>query len=307
MNIGMKGLMENLERKEFHHNIDLVLEGGCINGAYEIGGLLLLKELEKKKKITVHRLSGTSIGAFISLLYSANKLDCFVDSYKEWRQSFNDTIKIQAFEETVKKICSEISDDTFKSLQKNKIFITYFDVKLKKCILKKEYSTRRELWESVLKSCHIPYLVNGNAFYKTSDGEYLDGGLPYIFKLRTNDDRKILYMKIIQSSKLVGIFCSRGEESIDGRVLEGLLDTYNFFMQDQNTSMCSFVNNWGYINLIRYNSINFVYLIGIYMFILLQRTGEYISPSLEKMKIYQKMKPACKKLYEDILRYIAFK
>ena len=55
-------------------------------------------------------------------------------------------------------------------IQKNKLFITYYDINTKKCILKKQYETRLELGESVLKSCHLPYLINGKVFYKTEEG-----------------------------------------------------------------------------------------------------------------------------------------
>lgn len=229
MKIIFEGLIENLEQKNFNYNIDLVLEGGCMNGAYELGGLMLLKELEKKGKLKVKRLSGASVGSFISLLYALDKLDCYIDSYKEWRDKFNETIQLDNLGKLLIEVCSDISDDTFKSLQKNKLFITYYDVKTKQCILKKEYITRKELCESILKSCHLPYLINGEPFFKTDEGEYLDGGLPYIFKLRKDVDIKVLYMKLARISKLGSIFNVSGEENMDARVLEGLLDTYNFF------------------------------------------------------------------------------
>ena len=307
MKITLEGLIENLEKKNFNYDIDLVLEGGCMNGAYELGGLMLLKELEKKKRIRVKRLSGASVGSFVSLLYALDELECYLDSYKEWRDKFNETIQLENLERLLIKICSEMSDATFKSLQKNKLFITYYEVSTKRCILKKEYETRKELWESILKSCHLPYLINGKAFFKTEEGEYLDGGLPYIFKLQEeNIGNKILYMKLARISKLRSIFNVSGEENIDGRVLEGLLDTYNFLMREKATEMCSFVGNWGLASVVRYNSINYIYWFGMCIFIYCHRFMEYILPSLEKIEIYKKLKPTGQKLYEDIVRYLVF-
>jgi len=40
-------LLKNLDKNKFLFDLDLVLEGGCMNGAYEIGGLMFIKELEK--------------------------------------------------------------------------------------------------------------------------------------------------------------------------------------------------------------------------------------------------------------------
>lgn len=304
MKIKLDGLLENLLKKDFNYKIDLVLEGGCMNGAYEIGGLILLKELENNNRVCINRLSGASVGSFVSLLYLTNNLECYAGYYKLWRESFNNTIKLGNLKDLVLKVCKEIPNDIFKSLQKNKLFITYYDIKSKKCILKKEYESRLELGESVLKSCHIPYLINGDMFYKTEEGEYLDGGLPYIFKIQ--EDRKILYMKLTQSSKLQKIFNVCGELNVDGRVLEGMLDTYNFFMTNKSTEMCSFVNNWGFISMIRYNVINYIYFLMVYFFICMRQFIRIISPKLESYVIYQRLKPIGNDIYKEIVRYLVF-
>ncbi len=39
LNLGV--LLNNLDKTNFSFDLDLVLEGGCMNGAYEIGGLML--------------------------------------------------------------------------------------------------------------------------------------------------------------------------------------------------------------------------------------------------------------------------
>ena len=304
MKIKLDGLLENLLKKKFNYNIDLVLEGGCMNGAYEIGGLILLKELENNNKVCVNRLSGASVGSFISLLYLTNNLEYYTKCYKSWRESFNNTIKLENLKDLVMKVCQEMPDDIFKSLQKNKLFITYYDINTKKCILKKQYETRLELGESVLKSCHLPYLINGKVFYKTEEGEYLDGGLPYIFKIQEN--RKILYMKLTQAGKLQNIFNVSGEINIDGRILEGMLDMYNFFMTNKSTEMCSFVNNWGFISMIRYNAINYIYFFIVCFFIYMYQFICIISPKLETFPIYQRLKPIGNDFYREIVRYLVF-
>ena len=194
MNININGLLKSVIKKELTYEMDVVLEGGCMNGAYEIGGLLLLKELEKKEKIKINRFSGVSVGSFISLLYLTNKLECFTENYEEWREMFNNTVQLCRLNKLVNEICLEMTDGCFKSLQKNKLFITYYDINQKRCIVNKEYVSKKELGETILKSCHVPYLINGNIFYKNGEGEYLDGDIPYIFKLHEN--RKILYMKV---------------------------------------------------------------------------------------------------------------
>ena len=61
---------------------------------------------------------------------------------------------------------------------KNKLFIKFYDVKNKKPILKCYYKNRVKLINSVLKSCHIPYLINGNPYFIDNRKEYIDGGMP---------------------------------------------------------------------------------------------------------------------------------
>lgn len=302
MNININGLVENVLKKELIYEMDVVLEGGCMNGAYEIGGLLLLKELEKKNKIKIHRFSGVSVGSFISLLYLTNKLEYFTKNYKEWREMFNNTVKLSILNEVIKEICSEMTEECFKSLQINKLFITYYDTNEKRCIMKKEYISKKELEETILKSCHIPYLINGDFFYKSDDGEYLDGGIPYIFKVQEN--RKILYMKLTQYEKLPTIFNVGREINMDGRILEGVLDMYNFLMSKKATDMCSFVNNWGFVDMIRYNICSYIYWIGTHLVITFYKIIKIISPKLEKYHLYERLKPIGNEFYKEIIRYI---
>ena len=97
MNISVDGLLKNLKNKDINYKLDLVLEGGCMNGAYEVGGLLLLKKLEEQQDISINRISGASVGAFVGLLYAANKLEYYTKHYKEWRDNFNKTVKLENF------------------------------------------------------------------------------------------------------------------------------------------------------------------------------------------------------------------
>ena len=67
-------LLKNLDKNKFLFDLDLVLEGGCMNGAYEIGGLMLIKELERLKYFKIKRISGASVGGYAGFLYLIDKL-----------------------------------------------------------------------------------------------------------------------------------------------------------------------------------------------------------------------------------------
>ena len=49
--------------------MDLVLEGGVFNGSYQLGGLLLLKEFEKRKYIKIKRISEQVLVLLWDLLF----------------------------------------------------------------------------------------------------------------------------------------------------------------------------------------------------------------------------------------------
>jgi predicted acylesterase/phospholipase RssA len=174
-------LLKNLDKSNFSFNLDLVLEGGCMNGAYEIGGLILIKELEKLKYFKIKRVSGASVGAYAGLLYLIDKLHVYVEEYEIMKEGFRETLTLEKLEQQLRKLVYNLSDKEFKSLQKNKLYIRFYDVNTQECILKYKYKTREELIETILKSCHMPFLINGKMFYEKDKKQYIDGGMPYIF------------------------------------------------------------------------------------------------------------------------------
>ena len=93
---------------------------------------------------------------------------------------------------------------------------------------------------------------------------------------------------------------------MDGRILEGLIDTYNFLMKGHQTEMCSFVDNWGFCDLIRYNIIDYIYWFGICLLIFSYRFIRYIAPTLQETDIYKRYKPIGEKIYRETVRYIVF-
>ena len=67
-------LIENLPIKDKCISIDLVLDGGLFNGSYLLGGLLFLKEMEKRGMVKIKRISGCSIGSLVGFLFMIDKL-----------------------------------------------------------------------------------------------------------------------------------------------------------------------------------------------------------------------------------------
>ena len=109
-------LLKNLDKNKFLFDLDLVLEGGCMNGAYEIGGLMLIKELEKLEYFKIKRISGASVGGYAGFLYLIDKLDIYIEEYELMKEGFRETLTLNNLELQLRKLVMELSDTKFKSL-----------------------------------------------------------------------------------------------------------------------------------------------------------------------------------------------
>jgi hypothetical protein len=231
--------------------VDLVFEGGLFNGSYQLGFLAYIKQMEKLQLIQVKRVSGCSIGAFISLLYFIdNSLDDNIDFvsnviYKHAKTHHN----IDIFDKTY-TFYSKWLPNNFLDLINGKFFITYNDVSKNKQIVKSKYASIEELFDVIRRSCSMPYIIDKTLFY---NNKYLDGLYPYIFKPKK--DRKIINLNIINWQKL-DFFTIKNENNNIQRVINGIMDTHAFFSFSSYffpvSNMCSYVDEWSIITRFKY-------------------------------------------------------
>lgn len=241
-------LIENLpeESKNLQH-LDLVLDGGLFNGSYLVGALYFLKEMERRKYIKIERISGCSIGSVVGFLYYIDSLDLMPKLYEIVNQEFKTKhtlntikkLKIHLQERIPHDICSKIN---------NKLFICYNDIKKRKKIVKCNYKSIDDIFDTIVKSCFIPFLIDTNIVYKK---KYIDGINAYIFKKQ--DNRKILHMELFGYDKFIYALNIKNEKNNFHRILSGLLDIHSFFIKKSITPMCSFVNDWNILNKFNYN------------------------------------------------------
>jgi hypothetical protein len=218
--------------------IDLVLDGGAFNGSYLVGALQFLKEMEKRNYVKIRRISGCSIGSFAGFLYFIDELDMVnyiceiaMTDFKEKRSlPFVTNLKSYVLSKMQPDVCSKIN---------NKLFISYHNIAKNTKVVKYVYKTPEHLINALVKSCFIPYLIDGNIMY---ENKYVDGITPYIFK--EEKGVKILYLDLFGMDKLTNMFNIKNEKTPTHRVLSGLLDIHNFFIKQYNTPMCSYVNEW---------------------------------------------------------------
>jgi hypothetical protein len=227
--------------------VDIIFEGGLFNGSYQLGFLNYVKQLEKLQLIKVKRLSGCSIGSLMALLYFIDiSLEDNIDFvsniiYKHIKKHNN----INFFNKVKKFYIKRLPPD-FLNLVNKRLFITYNDISKNKQIVKSTYNNVDDLFETIRRSCAVPYIIDNTLFY---NGKYFDGLYPYIFKLKTN--RKIINLNIVNINNFKYFISIKNENNNIYRVIEGILDTHKFFSSNFSSNMCSYVNNWSIITIMK--------------------------------------------------------
>ena len=218
--------------------IDLVLDGGAFNGSYLVGALYFLKEMEKRKYIKIERISGSSIGSFVAFLYFIDGLHLMSDLYEKVNTDFKKTYKLQIIKEIKTHLGKNIPIDICKKVN-GKLFITYNNVIKRKKIVKSVYKNIDDIINSIIHSCFIPFLIDGNMLHKN---KYIDGCNPYIFD--TEKKKQILHLDLFGYDKIWYLLNVKNEKTNYHRVLAGLLEIHTFFIKKCGTPMCSYVKKW---------------------------------------------------------------
>ena len=122
-------------------NIDLILSGGAFNAIYLVGCLYFFKEMERRNKIVIHRISTCSASSFVALFYLTNNLELFetnvynmiVRNFKQNKKyifSDNDIITVFNLIETTLYEVNGLTEYEILKKVNYKLYITYFDINL---------------------------------------------------------------------------------------------------------------------------------------------------------------------------------
>jgi hypothetical protein len=239
----IENLPEELKNKQKIQHLDLVLSGGAFNGSYLIGSLYFLKEMERNGYVKIERISTCSIGSIVSLFFLIDKLDDLQVIYKYVIQQFKENYDLSVIKH-IKTIFNDIIPLNICELVNHKLYICYNNVKKCKKIVKTKFASKDELIDTIIKSCFLPIIVDGNLTYK---GKYIDGINPYIFSNKNNKNnknKKILYIDVFTFDKFSMMLNIKNEKNNFHRLLTGLLEIHTFFIKNSHTQMCSYVSKW---------------------------------------------------------------
>ncbi len=113
-------------------------------------------------------------------------------------------------------------------------------------------------------------------------------------------------MTLTRYDKIKSILNVSNEKTIHGRILEGIIDAYNFFLKKRTTDMCSYVEEWGIPETLRYATFSFAYKILVYVIYILYKIHEYIFPFISKTSIYKQFSPLSQRIYKNAVIYLVF-
>ena len=180
-------------------DLDIIMSGGAFNANYLVGCLYFLREMQSRNKIRINRMSSCSASSLIAFLFLTNNLELFQDKlYEMIVTSFRNNKTFIFTESTLQNMmeiikCSlPLDNETTLKMINKKLYITYFDVKRRKKVVKKQYKTLQDVFETIKKSSYIPLVTMNELLYCN---RYIDGCTPYIFK--ENGKRKQLFISML--------------------------------------------------------------------------------------------------------------
>jgi hypothetical protein len=259
--------------------LDLVLEGGLFNGSFHAGVLFFLKEMEKRNIVKVERISGVSIGAILGLLYFSDNLHLIADLYNLIYIDFKQTHYLKTIKQ-LNEILGDKLPQNICDVVNRRLYICYYNGTTCTKVRKTKYKNTYVLMNTIIKSSFVPHFIDGNMLYKN---KYVDGIIPYIFK--HVKDKRILYVDLFGHDKLFHFFNIKHEKTNDHRMLTGLLDAYHFFIKQQSTSMCSYVDKWNITHKFSYFIKTIVEKACVFIIILIVRVKQWLPLDAHKYAI----------------------
>ena len=234
-------------------NIHLILDGGALNGLFELGSLLYLKELERNNYINVSKISATSIGSLLGYLYLTDDLDKGIHIFNKLKHLLNFSQKTQTkrekyyFYELLKTELLHTETDKQRKINndifKDKLYISFFDVEKREFSVKSEYINKKDIIETIAYSTYVPYVCGNRLFFKDN---YADGVFPHLFdKYEISSRDMVMYINISSVKYLPNLsgFFSKNDGKIS-RIIQGIVETHKYFkFNGENTDFCINMNH----------------------------------------------------------------
>ena len=294
----IKNLLRNLAKPDVPKRVDVVLEGGAFNGAYELGTLFFLQEMDRNGFLSIERISGTSIGAIMALAFLIGILEEVENIYEESIKEWISSLSIQTFKEHLVKHIRVVKEEELLSTVNDRLYITYFDVTTRQHVTVSTYNSTEHLIDTIFSSCHIPYVTKDTACYQ----QHIDGIHPHIFRdVMHNDDKDVVYVAIHHWTIANNMFKVSKELYLSRRILEGILQCYELFLHNRSSKMCSFMSQWSMRDFLVIRAKHGLGFILMYVIVIAQVLEKICQPYLLRIPGYSYAIYFIKNILQDVV------
>ena len=235
----IQSLIKNIDKTQKHpQEIDLIIDAGGFKAAYIIGNLLYLKEMEKQGFLKISRISGTSVGSLLGLLYFLDKLNLIYKLLPVFSKDYKKTNKLTNSFKVIKRYLSKIVGEKELKIFNKRLYIYYYDLKNNREVLSNTYSNVDTIFKKIHFSCFIPFMFDG----RPSICNKIDGLTPFIFPKR--DNVKILFLAAV-SIRNIRSFSETlytDDKNITYKMTQGILDMHSFYI-NKHTTMSYYIDN----------------------------------------------------------------
>jgi len=256
----INNLIENLESpSSTPKNTNIILDGGGFNGLYQVGVLAYFNKLKENGHIKINKISGCSIGALCGLLYILSDLESGIEGFQIMRESYKNTGCLIAATKWVESYKTKMKKNDYIKLN-GRLFVTYYNIKTCKQQCISTFKSNKHLLNTVIKSMSLPFVYDGSIALKN---KYLDGFTPYIFKDRDANTENI-FINLHSFDRISGMYDIKYNKNVYSRVLNGINNAHIFYATKQHNSLCSNINEWNYIEKLKFSLREKIYLLFVH-------------------------------------------
>jgi predicted acylesterase/phospholipase RssA len=205
---------------EFH----LIISGGGFYGFYVIG---IDKIMKKMKNHCIRYYSGSSVGAICAVLMCCNlKGDDIIALYERLHKKQNYFMLLR------KELLRLLPSDAYLKCS-GRVFVHATAVSWRglRHVVFHQFSNNTDLVDACMASSNFPFLVSPHLFYRYKGRSYIDGCFTQTLPVFSFETTPQLLVKLYRVNYgLLSMFYP-SDESVEGLVVKGAIESYKFFHQ----------------------------------------------------------------------------
>ncbi len=226
--------------------VNIIANIGTIDDCFYFqGSLFLLKMLEEKKKVTVKSISTCGFSCLCGIFFFLNKVDDLGNFLEGIHESItNDEVSI-TLEDYIETNLDMLLENYHHTDLTKKLIISYYDTKLFKKVIKRKFTSKKDLIDTVIKSCNSTLIKPS----MIPNRRFISGMTPYSFEddLLKSTCAKSIYFNTSDADR--GVFkrdsttitkVSSDDERVK-KVIFGVNDLFTFLITKKKTILCKSV------------------------------------------------------------------